>query len=62
MMELMNALEKIKEKLAAIELLLQQLPEIQAAIFIQMNEEYQAAKMQGKKASDIWTIQKPNLR
>lgn len=58
----MDELLEIKEKLAAIESLLQRLPEIQAAVFFQMQEEYQAAKMQGMKSSDLWTIAPPNLR
>lgn len=55
-------LSEIKQKLATIESLLQRLPEIQAAVFFQMQEEYQAAKMQGMKISDIWTIAPPSLR
>lgn len=58
----MDELAEIKEKLNAIETLLQRLPEIQAAVFIQMNEEYQIAKMQGLKSSDLWTIAPPYLR
>jgi len=58
----MDDLTEIKEKLATIESLLQRLPEIQAAVFIQMNEEYQAALMAGKKSSDLWTIAPPNSR
>lgn len=58
----MEDLAEIKEKLAAIESLLQRLPEIQAAVFIQMNEEYQSARMGGMKSSDLWTIAPPNLR
>lgn len=58
----MGELAEIKEKLASIESLLQRLPEIQAAAFLQMCDEYQQAKFQGKKASDIWTIPPPNLR
>jgi len=55
-------LERIEQRLASIESLLQRLPEIQAAVFIQMNEEYQAAHMYGKKSSDLWTIAPPNSR
>lgn len=58
----MNELKEIKEKLTAIESLLQRLPEIQAVALMQMYDEYQDAKLQGKKASDIWTIPPPNLR
>ena len=57
--EMLAAIEK---RLAAIESLLQRLPEIQAATFIQMQEEYQAARMQGKKSSDLWVIAPPTSR
>lgn len=56
-----NSLQVLK-KLEAIESLLQQLPEIMAATYIQMDEEYQIAKMQGKKSSDLWIIAPPHLR
>ena len=39
-----------KKSLATIERLIQQLPEVMAATYIQMNEEYEAARMQGKAA------------
>ncbi|MCD8142016.1 MAG: hypothetical protein LUD83_01835 [Clostridiales bacterium] len=55
-------LTEIKERLAAIEALLQRLPEVQAAVFIQMQEEYEAARLQGRKSSDLWTIAPPNSR
>lgn len=58
----MDELKEIKEKLTAIESLLQRLPEIQAAVFIQMNEEYQAAKMRGQKSSELWSIAPPSSR
>ena len=58
----MEDLTEIKERLMAIESLLQRLPEIQAAVFIQMNEEYQAARMGGMKSSDLWTIAPPDSR
>ena len=58
----MNDMSEIKKRLAAIESLLQRLPEMQAAMFIQMNEEYQAAKLEGKKSSDLWGIAPPDLR
>lgn len=60
--ELTKELVEIKEKLTAIESLLQRLPEIQAVAFMQMYDEYQSAKFQGEKASDLWTIPPPNLR
>lgn len=52
----------IKEKLAVIEALLQQLPEYQAAVFLQMWEEYQTGKLFGKKFSDMFTILPPGSR
>ena len=58
----MDELKEIKEKLTAIESLLQRLTEIQAAVFIQMNEEYQAAKMRGQKSSELWSIAPPSSR
>lgn len=58
----MNDLEAIQKELTEIKSLLQNLPEIQAAVYIQMSEEYQAARMTGKKSSDLWTIVQPNLR
>lgn len=42
----MDDLKEIKEKLASIESLLQRLPEIQAAVFLRMHDEYETAKMQ----------------
>ena len=57
-----DQLKEIKEKLAAIESLLQRLPEIQAAVFIQMSEEYQTAKMQGIGSADLWFIPPPDSR
>ena len=52
-------LADIKEKLAAIESILQRLPEIQAAVFFQMMEEYENAKLRGRKAGDLWEIPNP---
>jgi len=58
----MEDLTEIKERLSAIESLLRRLPEIQAAVFIQMNEEYQAARLQGRSSSDLWTVAPPDSR
>ena len=55
-------LTEIKEKLAAIESLLQRLPEIQAAVFFQMLDEYQSAKLEGKSARDLWEVANPSAR
>lgn len=49
-------LQEIKEKLAAIESLLQRLPEIQAAVFFKMLDEYKSAQLLGKKADDLWEV------
>lgn len=54
--------EAINEKLTAIESLLQRLPEIQAAVFFQMLDEYQSAKLEAKKARDIWYVPSPEKR
>lgn len=55
-------IQEIKERLAAIESLLQQLPEVQAAVFFQMLDEYQSARLFGKRACDIWEISSPAQR
>ena len=55
-------IREIKEKLAAIESLLQRLPEIQAVAFIQFFEEYQDAKSKGLTSKDIWVIPEPDQR
>lgn len=55
-------LREIKEKLAAIESLLQRLPELQAAVFFSMLDEYQAAKVVGLNASELWEIPNPTER
>lgn len=54
--------EEMVEKLAAIESLLQRLPEIQAAVFIQMWDEYQLAKLEQRKPADLWEVPPPNQR
>lgn len=62
MRTLENELAEIKEKLAAIESLLQRLPEIQAAVFLQMQDEYEMAKAQGRMAQDLWAVPTPKQR
>ena len=57
-----DELIEIKERLAAIESLLQRLPEIQAAVFLKMLDEYQYAKLTGKKAADLWEVPSPPAR
>lgn len=53
---------EIEEKLAAIESLLQRLPEIQAAVFFQMLDEYQSAKLTGIDAHKLWQVPNPQAR
>ena len=60
--EAMNDLKEIKEKLAAIESLLQRLPEIQAAVFLLMRDEYETAKAQGRDARQLWSVPNPDQR
>lgn len=55
-------IREIKEKLAAIESLLQRLPEIQTAVFLKMLDEYQSAKLSGKRAADLWEVPNPQAR
>ena len=57
-----DEIRELKEKLAAIESLLQRLPETHAAAFFLMLDEYQAARLAGKKDNDIWEIPTPNQR
>ena len=59
MRTLENELAEIKEKLAAIE---SRLPEIQAAVFLQMQDEYEMAKAQGRRAQDLWAVPTPDER
>lgn len=58
----MEELSEIKERLLAIESLLKRMPEIQAAVFLQMYDEYQSARLFGKKPSDLWVIAQPSER
>lgn len=58
----MTDLERIHKELTEIKSLLQNLPEIQAAVYLQMLEEYNAARLQGKTTADLWTIAPPNSR
>lgn len=58
----MEELYEIKKKLASIESLLQRMPEMQAAVFIQMMEEYNTAKLMGKSTKELWVIPPPGER
>ena len=62
MKTLKEELGEIKEKLAAIESLLQRLPEIQATVFLQMQDEYEMAKAQGRRVQDLWAVPTPKQR
>lgn len=55
-------LEEIRKELAEIHSLLQRLPELQAAVFFQMWDEAQTAKIHGKTLRDIWTTAPPDQR
>lgn len=57
-----DELRRVNEKLSAIESLLQRLPEIQAAVFMQMAEDYKAAQLRGNTAHDIWDVPSPENR
>ena len=60
--ELVAFPQTVIKKLTAIESLLQRLPEIQAAVHFTMQDEYESAKLYGRKAKDIWTIAPINRR
>ena len=55
-------MEELKSRLDRIESLLQRLPEIQAAVFLQMREELEDAHRRGYTSSDIWVICPPEPR
>ena len=57
-----HELEEIKKRLDDIEAILRKLPEIQAAVYFQFKDEYEAARLRGEKSTDIWDIAPPNLR
>lgn len=49
-------LKKILKKQEAIEATLRQLPKVQAATYLLMREELEAARLAGRKASDLWSV------
>ena len=55
-------LRELRKEVAALTDLLRRLPEIQAAVFFQMEEEKNEAAMQGRKTSDTWAIAPPEKR
>ena len=58
----MDDLKEVKEKLTAIESLLQRLPEIQAAVLLLMRDEYETAKAQGRDVRQLWAVPNPDQR
>lgn len=55
-------LHELRKGVAALTDLLRRLPEIQAAVFFQFEEEKNEAAMQGRKTSDTWVIAPPEKR
>lgn len=53
-------LQEIASTIKRIERILLQFPEVAAATFFTMKDEYEAAKLRGKTAKDIWEIIPPN--
>lgn len=58
----LRELPEIKETLKNIERLLRKMPEIQAAVFLQMQEAANNGKFQGIKAADLWEVAPPTQR
>lgn len=56
------SLQEVNRRLERIEDLLKRLPEIQAAVFLQMLEEAETARLQGRKIADLWVIAPPDQR
>ena len=57
-----HTLQSVEKTLASIEMLLRQMPEVLAATYIKMNEEYQQARLQGKRFDDLWSIEQIPMR
>ena len=57
-----NDLQRIEALLVEIKDMLKKLPEIQAAVYLQMAEEAAEARLRGQKTTDIWTIAPPTER
>ena len=60
--EILAELRELRKEVAALTDLLRRLPEIQAAVFFQFEEEKNEAAMQGRKTSDTWVIAPPEKR
>lgn len=61
-LDAMAALDAILEELRAIHSLLQRLPEIQAAVALQMRDTAEGAKLEGLSPRDIWEVLPPYER
>ena len=59
---ILNELRELRKEVAALTDLLRRLPEIQAAVFFQFEEEKNGAAMHGRKTSDTWVIAPPEKR
>lgn len=59
---ILNELRELRKEVAALTDLLRRLPEIQAAVFFQFEEEKNEAAMQGRKPRDTWVIAPPEKR
>ena len=57
-----EGLEEILALLREIRAAIVRLPEVQAAVFFQMKDEYEAARFRGKQASDLWDVTPPSER
>lgn len=49
-------LESINKRLGIIETMLAKLPEVQAITYLMMKEEYETARLQGKRIKDLWDL------
>ena len=59
---ILKELRELRKEVAALTDLLRRLPEIQAAVFFQFEEEKNEAAMQGRKPRDTWVIAPPEKR
>ena len=60
--EELERLSRIEKQLAHIEVTLQRLPEIQAAVFFVMQEKAKIAEWKGQRVSELFDILPTNLR
>lgn len=57
-----ETLDAIRTHLASIDRQLKHLPEIQAAVFLQMQEAANNGKFQGVSVNDLWEVAPPAQR